>query len=170
MSKDSKDASGASESFNLDKLKELFELMEKHGLTEVNLRQGGEQWRLRRGGHEVVAAPVAIAPAAAAAPIPVAGPAAPAAPTAEATPAPASNLVEVKSPIVGTFYSSPSPDDPAFVQVGASVGPDTVVCIVEAMKVFNQITADTSGTIAEILVENGDAVESGQPLFRVKPN
>lgn len=167
MSKDSKDASGASESFNLDKLKELIELMEKHGLTEVNLRQGGEQWRLRRGGHEVVAAPVAIAPAPVTAPAPAAPAAAPA---AEAAPAPASNLVEIKSPIVGTFYSSPSPDDPSFVQVGASVGPDSVVCIVEAMKVFNQITADTSGTIAEILVENGDAVESGQPLFRVTPN
>lgn len=166
MSKDAKDAPGASESFNLDKLKELVELMEKHGLTEVNLRQGGEQWRLRRGGHEAIqmAQPIAYAPAPAAAPAATAAPA----PAAEA--APASNLVEVKSPIVGTYYSAPSPDDPIFVQVGSTVGPDTVVCIVEAMKVFNQITADTSGTIAEILVENGDGVESGQPLFRVKPN
>lgn len=170
MSKDSRDASSASESFNLDKLKELIELMEKHGLTEVNLRQGGEQWRLRRGGHEAIQ----LAPAQMAFPAPppaVAAPAAAAAPAeAPAAAAPASNLIEIKSPIVGTFYSAPSPDDPEFVQVGASVGPDTVVCIVEAMKVFNQITADVSGTIAEVLIENGDAVESGQPLFRVRPN
>ena len=161
MSKDSKDASGASESFNLDKLKELFELMEKHGLTEVNLRQGGEQWRLRRGGHEVVATPVAFAPPPAAVP----APAAPAA--AEAAPAAASNLVEIKSPIVGTFYSSPSPDDPAFVQVGATVGPDTVVCIVEAMKLMNEIEAEGAGTITAIHVENAQPVQFGQALFTI---
>ncbi len=165
MSKDSRDTPAATESFNLDKLKELIELMEKHDLTEVNLRQGGEQWRLRRGGHEAVQVPVAYTAPQAAPPVS----AAPAAETPAAA-APATSLVEIKSPIVGTFYSSPSPDDPAFVQVGATVGHETVVCIVEAMKVFNQITADTSGTIAEILVENGDPIESGQPLFRVRPN
>ncbi len=163
------DKSGAaSESFNLDKLKELIELMEKHGLSEVHLRHGSEQWRLRRGGQDTVqlvpaAAPADAAPVAAAAPAPQ-----PAA--APAPEAPASNLLEIKSPIVGTFYSSPSPDDPIFVQKGSKVGPDSVVCIVEAMKVFNQITADVSGTIEEILVNNGDPVESGQPLFRVSPN
>lgn len=170
------EAQGSSESFDLDKLKELIELMEKHGLTEVNLQHGREKWRLRRGGHEPapvmmaspgfhpmpsmpVAAPVAAAPA----------PAVPAAPAAAPAPV-ASNLIEIKSPIVGTFYSSPTPEDPAFVGVGSSVKPDSVVCIVEAMKVFNQITADVGGTIAEILVKNGDPVESGQPLFRVRPN
>jgi len=165
MSNDSQDTPATTESFNLDKLKELVELMEKHDLTEVNLRQGGEKWRLRRGGHEAVQVPVAYT-------APQAIPAPAAAPAGTDTPATASasNLVEIKSPIVGTFYSAPSPDDPVFVQVGATVGHDTVVCIVEAMKVFNQITADTSGTIAEILVENGDPIESGQPLFRVRPN
>ena len=161
-SQDSHDAPATGEPFNLDQLKELIEMMEKHGLTEVHLRHGSEQWRLRRGGHEVVPAvpaPVAYAP-----------PPAVAAPAAPEEVAPASNLIEIKSPIVGTFYSSPSPEDPPFVQVGATVGHDTVVCIVEAMKVFNQITADTSGTIAEMLVENGDPVESGLPLFRVRPN
>jgi acetyl-CoA carboxylase biotin carboxyl carrier protein len=161
--------SGASsESFNLDKLKELIELMEKHGLSEVHLRHGSEQWRLRRGGQEaaqfVPAAAPAFAPVAAA-PVPQ-----PTAAPAPAAAAPASNLPEIKSPIVGTFYSSPSPEDPVFVQKGSKVGPDTVVCIVEAMKVFNQITADVSGTIEEVLVNNGDPVESGQPLFRVRPN
>ncbi|MBI1310849.1 acetyl-CoA carboxylase biotin carboxyl carrier protein [bacterium] len=157
-------AGTASESFNLEKLKELIELMEKHGLSEVHLRHGSEQWRLRRGGQETVQyVPAAPAPA------PVAVAAAPAAHAAP-TPAPASDLPAIKSPIVGTFYSSPSPEDPVFVQKGSKVGPDTVVCIVEAMKVFNQITADVSGTIEEILVNNGDPVESGQPLFRVRPN
>ena len=154
----------SNESFNLDKLKELIELMEKHDLTDVHLRHGGEQWRLRRGP-QVVAAPL-TAPAAYAAPAPVPA----AAPEAVTAAAPASNLLEIKSPIVGTFYSSPTPEDPAFVAAGSKVTQDTVVCIVEAMKVFNQITADVSGTIDEMLVANGDPVESGQVLFRVKPN
>jgi acetyl-CoA carboxylase biotin carboxyl carrier protein len=156
----------SNESFNLDKLKELIELMEKHDLTDVHLRHGEEQWRLRRGPQVVAAAPAAYAvPAAAPAP---AAPAA--APEAAAPAAPASNLLEIKSPIVGTFYSSPTPEDPVFVTAGSKVTQDTVVCIVEAMKVFNQITADISGTIEEMLVGNGDPVESGQVLFRVKPN
>lgn len=159
----------SNESFNLDKLKELIELMEKHDLTDVHLRHGGEQWRLRRGPQVVAAAPAA--PAAYAAPAAVPAPAAPAAaPEAAAPAAPASNLLEIKSPIVGTFYSSPTPDDPAFVSVGSKVAADSVVCIVEAMKVMNQITADVSGTIEEILVGNGDPVESGQVLLRVEPN
>ena len=165
------DKSGASsESFNLDKLKELIELMEKHGLSEVHLRHGSEQWRLRRGGQDTVQFVPAAAPAAVPAPVAAAPAPQPAAAPAPAPEAPASNLLEIKSPIVGTFYSSPSPDDPIFVQKGSKVGPDSVVCIVEAMKVFNQITADVSGTIEEILVNNGDPVESGQPLFRVSPN
>lgn len=151
------------ESFNLDKLKELIELMEKHDLTDVHLRHGEEQWRLRRGPQVVAAAPVAYAAPPIAAPAPVA--------SSEAAPAaPVSNLLEIKSPIVGTFYSSPTPEDPVFVTAGSKVTQDTVVCIVEAMKVFNQITADVSGTIEEVLVGNGDPVESGQVLFRVKPN
>ena len=161
----------SNESFNLDKLKELIELMEKHDLTDVHLRHGAEQWRLRRGPQVVAAAP-SPPPAAYAAPAAAPAPAAPAAaaPEAAAPAAPASNLLEIKSPIVGTFYSSPTPEDPVFVTAGSKVTPDTVVCIVEAMKVFNQITADVSGTIEEMLVGNGDPVESGQVLFRVKPN
>jgi acetyl-CoA carboxylase biotin carboxyl carrier protein len=152
------------EPFDLDKLRELVELMEKHGLTEVNLRRGGERWRLRRGPQEVVSygAPPAYAPP----PPPVANPAPP---TAEAPPpAPAGLLV--KSPTVGTFYAAPSPDDPPFVTIGSRINAETTVCIIEAMKVFNPIPAEVSGTIAEILVKNGDAVEFGQPLFRVRPD
>ncbi|MGZ0171078.1 MAG: acetyl-CoA carboxylase biotin carboxyl carrier protein [Planctomycetales bacterium] len=155
----------SNESFNLDKLKELIELMEKHDLTDVHLRHGAEQWRLRRGPQVVAAAPAAYA-----APAPSAPAASAAAPEAAAPAAPVSNLLEIKSPIVGTFYSSPTPEDPVFVTPGSKVTQDTVVCIVEAMKVFNQITADVSGTIEEMLVGNGDPVESGQVLFRVKPN
>ena len=160
------DDQAGNESFNLDKLKELIELMEKHDLTDVHLRHGAEQWRLRRGPQVLAAAPAA--PVAYAAPAAAPAPAAPAA--APEAVAPASNLLEIKSPIVGTFYSSPTPEDPVFVTAGSKVTQDTVVCIVEAMKVFNQITADISGTIEEMLVGNGDPVESGQVLFRVKPN
>jgi acetyl-CoA carboxylase biotin carboxyl carrier protein len=80
------------------------------------------------------------------------------------------NLVEIKSPLVGTFYAAPSPDSDPCVEVGSQVEPQTVVCIIEAMKVMNEIKAETGGTIAEILVENGQAVEYGQVLFKVKPD
>lgn len=155
--------------FDLDKLKQLVEMMESHGLTEVHLRRGDEQWRLRRGPEVVqipqqyalpAPAPVAAAPAAAA---PSAAPAAAAAPAAEA------GLIDIKSPTVGTFYAAPSPGEPPFVSVGSVVTPETIVCLLEAMKVFNQIPAEVSGTITAILVKSGDAIEFGQPLFRVKP-
>jgi len=159
------ESSGSREPFNLSQLKELIGLMEKHGLTEIDLESGFEKWRLRRGGQELV--PMQV-PVQMAAPAPAALPVAPAS-AAPVSPVPAaSHLKEVKSPIVGTFYSSPTPEDPTFVQVGSTVSADTVVCLVEAMKVFNQITADVSGTIAEVLVKNGDPVEFGQVLFRVK--
>ena len=152
--------------FDLDKLKQLVEMMESHGLTEVHLRRGDEQWRLRRGPEVVqipqqyalpAPAPVAAAPAAAA------PSAAPAAPAADA------GLIDIKSPTVGTFYAAPSPGEPPFVSVGSVVTPETIVCLLEAMKVFNQIPAEVSGTITAILVKSGDAIEFGQPLFRVKP-
>jgi acetyl-CoA carboxylase biotin carboxyl carrier protein len=95
-----------------------------------------------------------------------AGPTAPAVP---APSAPASDLLEIRSPTVGTFYSAPSPNDPPYVKIGSKVAADSVVCLVEAMKVFNQITADVAGTVVEICVSEGDAVEYGQVLFRVRP-
>ena len=159
--------------FDLEKLRELIELMEKHGLTEISLRRGEESWRLRRGPNEVLQmVPAGTYNAAAAPAQPAAGPVAPAAPAAAAAPPAESagpKLLEIKSPTVGTFYSSPSPDDPPFVTVGSRVERDTVVCIIEAMKVFNQIQAEVAGTIAEVLVNTGDPVEFGQPLFRVRP-
>jgi acetyl-CoA carboxylase biotin carboxyl carrier protein len=156
--------------FDLDKLQKLVEMMEKHALTEVHLRRGDEQWRLRRGPREIMHAvpqlPPPPMPAAIHAPAPASTPAAAPAASAAAEP---SGLVEIKSPTVGTFYSSPSPGEPAFVSIGSVVTPESIVCLIEAMKVFNQIPAEVNGTIAAVLVQSGDAVEFGQPLFRVKP-
>ncbi|MEI8380129.1 MAG: acetyl-CoA carboxylase biotin carboxyl carrier protein [Planctomycetota bacterium] len=154
--------------FDLDKLKQLVEMMESHDLTDVHLKRGDEQWRLRRGPRQVVhAVPQQYAPApqqyAPSAPAPAAAAAAPAASAAD------SGLIDIKSPTVGTFYAAPSPGEPAFVSVGSVVTSETIVCLIEAMKVFNQIPAEVNGTIAAILVKSGDAVEFGQPLFRVKP-
>jgi len=153
------------EPFDLEKLQTLFEMMEKHGLTEVNLKRGEETWKLRRGPQETFSMVPAAAPQMAPAPVAAAPAPAPAPPT-EAAPAADAGPV-IKSPTVGTYYASPSPDDPPFVSVGSKVGSDTVVCIVEAMKVFNQIPAEMNGTITEILVKDGEAVEFGQPLFRI---
>lgn len=157
--------------FDLDKLKQLVEMMEKHGLSEVHLKRGEEQWRLRRGPRDlpqIVAAQPAYLPA----PAPVAAPAAAAPPVAAAAPsaAPAADTggLTIKSPTIGTFYSTPSPNDPPFVGVGTVVTPETVVCTIEQMKVFNQIQAGVSGTITAILVKSGDAVEFDTPLFRYK--
>ena len=153
-------------SFDLDKFRKLLQLMEKYGVTETQLANENESWKVRRGPREVPVSSVAPAPLAAAPPAPAAAGAA-AAPAA-AAPAAAAAGKTIDAPTVGTFYSAPSPDDPPFVTVGATVKPDTVVCTIEAMKVFNEIPAETSGKIVEVLVENGDPVEFGQPLFRVE--
>jgi len=159
------------EPFDLEKLQTLFEMMEKHGLTEVNLKRGEETWKLRRGPQETMSmVPAAPMPYQVQAPqqvatAPSAGPA-----PQEAAPASAPAVESgpvIKCPTVGTFYASPTPDDPPFISVGSKVSADTIVCIVEAMKVFNQIPAELNGTIAEILVKDGEAVEFGQPLFRL---
>lgn len=164
-------AEGGSDSpFDLEQLRQVVEMMDKHGLTDVSLRKGGVHWRLRRGGPEVpmmaYAQPVQQAMMPAAAPQPRSAAEAPAA--SHASPA-NDGLLVIKSPAVGTFYPSPTPDEPPFVSIGSKVTPTTTVCLIEAMKVFNQIPAEVSGTITEILVQNGDAVEFGHPLFKVRP-
>lgn len=165
---DSRSAGG--DSFDLDKLQQLVEMMEKHDLREVKLRRGDQQWSLRRGPQEVVhAVPMSgYAPAA-----PVAQAAAPAAAASGAAAAPAKTgdegLTPVKSPMVGTFYASSQPGEPPFVKVGSAVKADTVVCLIEAMKFFNPVKSDAAGTIAKILVKDGDAVEYGQTLFLIQP-
>lgn len=169
------EASRSTASFDLEKLRELVEMMEKHGVTEVNLRRGDERWMLRRGpgdtinmlpppGYGQQAYPTIAAPAYQPPTQPVA-----AAPATQPVPAVADNTIAIKSPTVGTYYEAPTPSDPPFVKVGYPVKPDTVVCIIEAMKVFNQIPSEVSGTITEICVANGDPVEYGQTLFKVKP-
>ena len=160
-------------SFDLDRVRELIEMMEAHGVTEVNLRKADERWVLRRGPAEVInmMAPGGYAPPPNYAPPPQVHHAPAPQAAAPSTPAAAPAAVDgpvIKSPTVGTFYAAPSPGEAVFVKVGSVVKSDTVVCVIEAMKVFNQIPAEISGTITEVLVNNGDAVEYGQPLFRVK--
>ncbi len=156
----------------IKKLRELVKLMKDNDLSEIDLRDNDEQITLKRPTAEPIVTPIAapVAPLAAApAPVPAA-PAAPAEAAGGAAPAPADDgLIEVTSPMVGTFYTAASPDADDFVSVGATVGEDTVVCIIEAMKVFNEIKAEKKGTVAKILVDSGQAVEFGQPLFLLKP-
>ncbi len=161
--------------FPVDQIRELAELMEKHDLSEINLRSADHHWRIRRGAAFV--ASDALAGALPAASVASPAPATPPPSTSAETGPPAAaeskkdeEGVFIKSPTVGTFYAAPSPEDPPFVTVGSHVEPDTIVCIIEAMKVFNQIPAEVRGTIVEVLVENGQPVEYNQPLFRVRPD
>ena len=154
---------------SLPRLEQLVRLMSENDMTFLELRDGEQRITLNRGGPQQSLAPqpAVAAPSPAPRQMP-SDPAATAAPPAEA-PAAASNLTEIKSPMVGTFYNSPTPEAPAFVSVGSKVGPDTDVCIIEAMKVFNNIKAEASGTVEKVLVESGSAVEYGQVLFLIKP-
>jgi acetyl-CoA carboxylase biotin carboxyl carrier protein len=157
---------------DIRKLESLVRLMVENDLTELDLKDGEETVTVKRGGKPVVvaAAPVAAAPAPA--PAPVAAPAA--TPAAAPAAAPAADddagCIAVESPMVGTFYATPGPDKPPFAQVGTQVGPDSIVCLVEAMKIFNEIKAEKSGTIHKILVKSGQPVEFGQKLFLIKPS
>ena len=159
-------SSGSGDVFDVRKVRRLVELMKEHDLAEVDLKQGDHRIRLRRGQDPVVvaAANPAAAPVAAS-PQPVAPSPQPAAPAEAEDEA---GITYVTSPMVGTFYTSSGPEAAAFVSVGDQVGPETTVCILEAMKVFNEIPAECSGSIVSCLVENGDAIEFGQKLFKVK--
>jgi acetyl-CoA carboxylase biotin carboxyl carrier protein len=150
---------------DLRKLKKLIDLVQESGIAELEITEGEEKVKIVKGGGVLVSpapAPIAaapIAPAAAAAP-------APAAP-APAQPEPGQEGHVVKAPMVGTFYRSPSPDAKAFIEVGQSVKEGQTICIIEAMKLMNEIEADASGVVKAILVENGQPVEYGQPLFLI---
>ena len=151
--------------FDVRKVRKFIELMNEHDLAEIDLRQNDQRIRLRRGPETVtMAAMPAMAPAAA--PIATGG----ASGGGQKAAADDSNATFIRSPMVGTFYATANPDSPPFVKVGDQVGPDTTVCIVEAMKVFNELPAECSGRIAAILAKSGDAIEFNQPLFRVEPN
>jgi acetyl-CoA carboxylase biotin carboxyl carrier protein len=151
--------------FDVRRVRRLVELMQEFELAEIDLRQAEQRIRLRKDQDPVVV-PGGYAPMPSPAPAAHFATTPPAATPPVAAPEPAGQFIV--SPMVGTFYVSSSPDSPAFVKVGDQVGQDTVVCIVEAMKVFNEIPAECSGKIVAVLVENGAAVEYGQKLFRVE--
>jgi acetyl-CoA carboxylase biotin carboxyl carrier protein len=148
---------------DLRKLKKLIDLVQESGIAELEITEGEEKVKIVKGGPVSVSAvaPVQVAPLEARAPAPAA--AAPA-PTAAEAPAGQEGHV-VKAPMVGTFYRSPSPDAKAFVEVGQSVKEGDTICIIEAMKLMNEIEADAGGVVKAILVENGQPVEYGQALF-----
>ena len=149
---------------DIKEIKAIIDLMKKHDLSVFEIEKEGFRLKLQRG------APVSQATIAA--PAVAGGPAKGASAGAEPTPAAKAiesvPMKEIVSPMVGTFYLAASPDAPAFVEVGKPVTEDTVVCIIEAMKVMNEIKAETSGVIAEVLAENGKPVQFGQALFRVR--
>jgi acetyl-CoA carboxylase biotin carboxyl carrier protein len=144
---------------DLRKLKKLIDLVQESGIAELEITEGEEKVKIVRGGAVVATASPVVMPAEA--PRPAAAPAA--APPPAAEPAPEGHVV--KAPMVGTFYRSPSPDAKPFVEVGQAVKEGDTICIIEAMKLMNEIEADASGTVKAILVENGQPVEYGQPLF-----
>jgi acetyl-CoA carboxylase biotin carboxyl carrier protein len=143
---------------DIKEIKAIIDLMKKNDLSVFKMESEGFKLTLKKGsdfqpvlGYQPMSMPVQTGPAASAAP----------------APEPKGDK-EIVSPMVGTFYRAPSPDSPAYVEVGDTVTADTVVCIIEAMKVMNEIKAEVSGTITEIVAENGKPVQFGQPLFRVK--
>lgn len=157
---------------DLKEIKAVIDLMTKNGLSEFELEKSDFKIRVKRGaGDELGSVMVTPAPALASHtlsqvvnPAPIAA----SAPMLSA-PAPAAGAKEIVSPMVGTFYRAPSPDSAHYVEIGQEVNEETVVCIIEAMKVMNEIKAEVKGVITEVLMENGKPVEFGKPLFRVRP-
>ena len=155
----------------LKDIKAIIDLMKKNSITEFELEQENSKLRLKRGLNGIQPAsqsedaiPVMPTPISSPAALPAVS-AAPLAPAAVST-----GELEIKSPMIGTFYRSPSPESAAYAEVGTEVGPETVVCIIEAMKVMNEIKAEVKGVVTQLLVENGKPVEFGQPLFKVRPS
>ena len=168
--------------WNLEDIQELLDLLAGKEITEFEIEQQGVKIRVLRGVVQcanpgnangsgvVMAAPPVVAPPAAPMPAAAPGPAAPLAPTGTETSAESTEgLFVMKSPIVGTFYSAPSPNAPSFVSVGDNVQVGQVVCIIEAMKLMNELEAEMAGRIARVYVENGQPVEYGQSLFAIEP-
>ena len=153
----------------LKDIKAIIDLMKKNSITEFELEEKDSKLRLKRGlnggspmaqssddaPQMMMVAPQQMTQPMTAAPI--------------ATPAANTGEIDIKSPMIGTFYGSPSPESAAYCQIGTEVGPETVVCIIEAMKVMNEIKAEVKGVVTQLLVENGKPVEFGQPLFKVRP-
>jgi acetyl-CoA carboxylase biotin carboxyl carrier protein len=154
---------------DLRKIKTLIDLLEQSGISELEVKEGEESVRIARHPTGQAAPMMHYAPPPMPAPAPIAGPAPAAGAAPAAKPAPSSKAHSVKSPMVGTFYRAPSPGAKSFVEVGQTVKQGQTICIIEAMKMLNQIEADASGTISEILVENGQPVQFDQPLFMIDP-
>ncbi len=151
---------------DLKDIKAIIDLMRKNSVTEFELEKDDFKIRLKRGTNGGGAAitsedgsvPAYAAPGVAPTPAP-----------APVPPVPPSNEVEIKSPMIGTFYRAPSPESAAYIEVGSEVGPETVVCIIEAMKVMNEIKAEAKGVVTQVMIENAKPVEFGQPLFKIRP-
>jgi acetyl-CoA carboxylase biotin carboxyl carrier protein len=154
--------------FDVARIRQLVELMKEHELQEIDLRESDQRIRLARAGagmqptYSVVAPPVAVSGFAAGSTAPGTVP-----PAAGGGAADGPNIKTINSPMVGTFYSKANPNSPPFVKVGDSVNPETVVCIIEAMKVFNEISAEMKGKIVAVLVDSETPVVFGRPLFKV---
>ena len=164
-------SSSTQDIFDVRKIRRLVELMKEHDLNEIDLRQENMRIQLRRGMAGECGGPMSAYPQVA---MQMPQTAAPAAPQPAAAPAAKSeastdDYAVIKSPMVGTFYEAADPEAAPFVKVGDHVGPETTVCIVEAMKVFNEIPAEISGKVVSVLGKNGEPVEFGQPLFKVDP-
>lgn len=161
--------------FNIDEITDLLQAVKKSNVSELKLERGDMKITIRQGGTESivysapVAAPVMAAAPVAAAPAPMAAPAVAAAPAAPAASASSDNLITIKSPMIGTFYRSSGPGKPVFVNVGDEIKVGQVLCIVEAMKLFNEIESEFSGKIVKVLIDDASPVEYDQPLFLVEP-
>jgi len=150
-------------------IKAIIDLMRKNALSEFELEHQDFKIKLKRGMSGAVVA--SEEPNAMPYPVPIPAPAPGLPPAASAPVAAASpTLLEIKSPMIGTFYRAPSPESANYLEIGAEVTPETVVCLIEAMKVMNEIKAEVKGIVTHILVENAKPVEFGQPLFRIRPN
>ncbi len=153
---------------DIEKIRQLVDMMVANDLQEISLRDGDVEVSLRRPNYDANNG-VVVSQGTAPMQIPAAAPGSAGIEPPSAAPKEDTGLVEIRSPMVGTFYAAPDPESPAFVQVGNDVHHEAVVCIVEAMKVFNEIKAEVDGTIEKILVKNEQAVEYGQPMFLVRP-
>jgi acetyl-CoA carboxylase biotin carboxyl carrier protein len=151
---------------DLKDIKAIIDLMKKNSITEFELERQDSKIRLKRGLNGGSAGAVEESMPMAAAPQQVTS--APA--SVPGQPQAATGEIEIKSPMIGTFYRAPSPEAGSYIEVGSEVNPETVVCIIEAMKVMNEIKSEVRGVVTQILLENGKPVEFGQPLFKVRPN
>jgi len=150
-------------------IKAIIDLMKKNSITEFELERQDSKIRLKRGSNGGAPIVQYDEPMVAAGAVPVLPPVAVAPPQTAVPPVPATGEVEVKSPMIGTFYRAPSPEAASYVEIGTEINPESVVCIIEAMKVMNEIKAEVKGVITQVLVENAKPVEFGKPLFKVRP-